>query len=89
MYGGAGVGLVRKQETKMKRASRLFACAVAFGAEVRANNKCLTREIIARDPRYRDLIRAHGWSRVWGAAVQGWADENRRRSADKQEQTNA
>lgn len=64
----------------MRKASRLFACAVQYGAEVRASGRLLTVDVMRRDPRYRDLIRAHGWNKVWGAAVQGWSDENHRRS---------
>lgn len=77
----AAYGAKNKERNVMKKSLRLFVCAVQYGAEVRASGRCLTADVMRRDQRYRDLIRAHGWSKVWGAAVQGWADENRRRSA--------
>lgn len=56
--------------------------AAAYGARVRASGRALSADRLRRDPLYRDLIRAHGWARVWAAANEGWREENARRSCN-------
>lgn len=69
----------------MTKRTATYAAAVDAGARVRASGRYLTREAVRRDPLLRDLIRCAGWGPVWGSAVQGWAEENRRRAPSNQD----
>ena len=70
----------------MTRRQQTHLAASETGARVRAAGRYLTREAVRRDPRLRDLIRTAGFDAVWGSAVQGWSDENKRRAPSNQGQ---